>query len=88
MVSGGRSGSVEEGFSSFLNLPFPVGEGEVGEGEGEDPERRGCRVGSSGERKRCACSCRVRRSARIWVGCQREERALRTGTGECAASSC
>jgi hypothetical protein len=29
----------------------------------------------------------VRRSARIWVGCQRDESALITGIGECSASS-
>ena len=38
--------------------------------------------------KREACSWRVNKSARIWVGCHNEERAFRTGTGEYSASSC
>ena len=38
--------------------------------------------------KRWAFSCKVRRSARIWVGCHREDRAFRMGTGEYWASSC
>lgn len=37
--------------------------------------------------KAAACSCRVSTSASVWVGCQREERALITGTAECSASS-
>src|SRR6267142_1539692 len=37
--------------------------------------------------KRCTCSCSVRRSARICVGCHSEDSALSTGTGECFASS-
>jgi hypothetical protein len=43
--------------------------------------------GGDEESKRCACSWSVRRSARICVGCQSEDKALRTGTGEYFASS-
>lgn len=41
----------------------------------------------AGELNAAACSCKVRRSARIWVGCHKDERAFSTGTGEYFASS-
>ncbi len=39
------------------------------------------------ERLPAAASCKVSRSASTCVGCQSDERALSTGTGECAANS-
>jgi hypothetical protein len=70
-------GKSESGDHLFFNWDFAEGAAGLGVGVGR----------AEGEAKSGACSCSVRRSANIWVGCQREESALRTGTGEYFASS-